>query len=74
MKVVWALGGTVGLGNPAHFHAIENGLSAPGRFFDHWGTPILAGLAIVILLGLIYPWGNRPILRPLLRASPGPDR
>ena len=67
MKVVWALGGTVGLSNPEHFHAIENGLSAPGRFFDHWGTPILAGLAIVILLGLIYPWGNRPILRLPLR-------
>ena len=50
-----------------HFHAIDNGLSAPGRFFDHWGTPILAGLAIVILLGLIYPWGDRPILRPVLR-------
>jgi hypothetical protein len=55
MKVVWALGGTVGLSNPEHFHAIENGLSAPGRAFDHWGTPILAGLAIVILLGLSYP-------------------
>jgi len=53
MKVVWALGGTVGLRNPKHFRAIDNGLSAPGRFFDHWGTPILAGLAIVILLGLI---------------------
>ena len=67
MKVVWALGGTVGLSNPEHFHAVEDGLSAPGRFFDQWGTPILASLAIVILLGLIYPWGNRPILRPLLR-------
>jgi hypothetical protein len=67
MKVDWALGGTVGLSNPKHLHAIENGLDAPGRFFDQWGTPILAGLAIVILLGLIYPWGNRPILRPLLR-------
>jgi hypothetical protein len=68
MKVVWALGGTVGLRNPKHFHAIHNGLSSTGqRFFDYWGTPILAGLAIVILLGLIYPWGNRPVLRPLLR-------
>jgi hypothetical protein len=67
MKVVWALGGTIGLRNPEHFHAIENGLSAPGRFFDHWGTPILAGLAIVVLLGLVYPWGNRRILRPLIR-------
>ena len=35
--------------------------------FDQWGSQILAGLAIVILLGLIYPWGNRPILRRLLR-------
>ncbi len=67
MKVVWALGGTIGLRDPEHFHAIENGLSVPGRFFDQWGSQILAGLAIVILLGLIYPWGNRPIWRPLLR-------
>lgn len=67
MKIVWALGGTVGIRNPKHFHAVENGLSAPGRFFDQWGTQILAGLAIVILLGLIYPWGDRPILRRLLR-------
>lgn len=37
------------------------------RFFDYWGTPILAGLAVVILLGLVYPWGNAVILRPLLR-------
>jgi hypothetical protein len=67
LKVVWALGGTVGLSNPEHFHAIDNGLSAPERLFDHWGTQTLAGIAIVILLGLVYPWGNRPILRPLLR-------
>ena len=67
MKVVWALGGTIGLRNPEHFHASDDGLNAAGRFFDQWGTPILAGLAIVILLGLIYPWGNKPILRPLLR-------
>lgn len=67
MKVVWALGGTIGLRNPEHFHATENGLSAPARFFDYWGTPILAGLAIVILLGLVYPWGDRPFLRPVLR-------
>ncbi len=37
------------------------------RFFDYWGTPILAGLAVVVLLGLVYPWGNVMILRPLLR-------
>jgi hypothetical protein len=67
MKVVWALGGTIGLRNPEHFYASDDGLNAAGRFFDQWGTPILAGLAIVILLGLIYPWGRKPILRPLLR-------
>jgi hypothetical protein len=67
MKVVWALGGTVGIRNPNHFHAIENDHGWGQWFFDHWATPILAGLAIVILLGLVYPWGNRPILRPLLR-------
>ncbi len=30
-------------------------------------TPILAGLAVVILLSLVYPWGNA-IFRRLLRA------
>ena len=38
------------------------------RLFDYWGTPILAGLAVVILLGLVYPWGNVRIVRPVLRA------
>jgi hypothetical protein len=38
------------------------------RLFDYWGTPVLAGLAVVILLGLVYPWGNVAIGRPLLRA------
>ena len=68
MKVDWALGGTIGLRNPEHFHATDNRLTAAGRLFDQWGSQTLAGLAIVILLGLVYPWGNRPILRPLLRA------
>ena len=72
MKVVWALGGTIGIRNPKHFHAVENVRSVGQRFFDHWGTPILAGLAIVVLLGLIYPWGNRAILRPLLRTLAWP--
>jgi hypothetical protein len=67
MKVVWALGGPVGVSDPAQFHATENGLPAPQRFFHYWGTPILAGVAVVILLGLAYPWGNAVILRPLLR-------
>lgn len=67
MKVDWALGGTIGLRNPTHFHATENDLPAMGRFFDLWGSQILAGLAIVILLGLVYPWGNKRILCPLLQ-------
>jgi hypothetical protein len=67
LKVIWALGGTVGLGDPARFHLAPEGITGFGRFFDYWGTPILAGLAVVILLGLVYPWGNVAILRPLLR-------
>ena len=67
MKVDWALGGTIGLRNPEHFHATDNRLTAAGRLFDQWGSQTLAGLAIVMLLGLVYPWGNRPILRPVLR-------
>jgi len=42
-------------------------LTAPGRFFDYWETQTLAGLAVVILLGVVYPWGNGKVLRPLLR-------
>jgi hypothetical protein len=68
MKVIWALGGTLGMSNPATFHAKENGLPLGQRLFDDWGTPILAGLGMVILLGLVYPSGNKPVLRPLLRA------
>jgi len=67
MKVVWALGGTIGLSNSQRFHAIEDGLPAPQRFFDYWGTPILAGFAVVIFLGLVHSWGRAVILRPLLR-------
>lgn len=67
LKVVWALGGTVGLSDPEQFHLAPEGVTGVGRFFDYWGTPILAGLAVVILLGLVYPWGNARFLRPLLR-------
>jgi hypothetical protein len=66
MKVIWALGRTIGMSDPQRFHAIDNGLPLPQRFFDYWGTPILAGLAVVILLGVVHPWG-KVILRPLLR-------
>jgi hypothetical protein len=65
LKLVWSLDGTVG----------RNGRMPPppasipglGRLFDYWGTPILAGLAVVILLGVVFPWGSVPIVRPLLR-------
>lgn len=68
LKVIWALGGTVGLSDPKRFQLAPERLTAAQRFFDYWGTPILAGLAVVILLGLVYPWGNVAIVRPLLRA------
>jgi hypothetical protein len=68
LKAVWALGGTVGLRDPERFRLAPAGLTAAQRFFDYWGTPILAGLAVVILLGLVSPWGNVAIVRPLLRA------
>ena len=68
LKAVWSLGGTVGLSDPERFRAAPEGLTGVQRFFLYWGTPILAGLAVVILLGLVYPWGNVVILRPLLRA------
>jgi hypothetical protein len=67
LKLIWSLGGTVGLRDPARFHVVPEGVTGAGRFFDYWGTPILAGLAVVVLLGLVSPWGNAAIVRPLLR-------
>jgi hypothetical protein len=67
LKLVWSLGGTVGLRDPEVLRASMTATTGVRRFFDYWGTPILAGLAVVILLGLVYPWGNVVILRPLLR-------
>jgi hypothetical protein len=66
MKVIWALGGTIGV-DPKSFRLAPAGLTTAGRYFDYWGTQILAGLAVVILLGLVYPWGNGRIVRPVLR-------
>jgi hypothetical protein len=68
LKAVWSLGGTIGLRHPEVLRASLMATTGGQRFFDYWGTPILAGLAVVILLGLVYPWGNVTILRPLLRA------
>ena len=68
LKLIWSLGGTVGLRDPEQFRPAPQGVTGMARFFDYWGTPILAGLAVVILLGLVYPWGNVAIVRPLLRA------
>lgn len=67
LKLVWSLGGTVGLRDPEVLRASMMATTGVTRFFDYWGTPILAGLAVVILLGLVYPWGNAVIVRPLLR-------
>jgi hypothetical protein len=66
LKAIWSLGGTVG--RNGRMPPPPAGLPAVARLFDYWGTPILAGLAVVILLGLVYPWGNVAIVRPLLRA------
>ena len=68
LKLIWSLGGTVGLSDPERFRVAPEGITGAGRFFDYWGTPILAALAVVILLGLVHPWGNVIIARPLLRA------
>ena len=67
LKVVWALGGRIGV--RPHFRLVPAGLSltASQRLFEYWGTQLLAGLAVVILLGLVYSWGNGRILRPLFR-------
>jgi hypothetical protein len=68
LKLVWSLGGTVGLRDPEVLRASLTATTGVTRLFDYWGTPILAGLAVVILLGLVSPWGNAVFLRPLLRA------
>jgi hypothetical protein len=68
LKLVWSLGGTIGLRHSERLRVAPAGFTAAQRLFDYWGTPILAGLAVVILLGLVYPWGNTLIVRPLLRA------
>lgn len=65
LKLVWSLGATVGLRDPEHFQATQQATSGGTRFFDYWGTPILAGLAVVILLGLVHAWGNGIFRRPL---------
>jgi|GEM_PF-5173799 len=57
----------IGVRDPKTFRLVPEGINPLGHFFDYWGTPILAGIALVVLLGLVYLWGNRAILRPLLR-------
>jgi hypothetical protein len=65
VKLIWALGMNVGLSNPEHYRAALSATTGLTRFFDDWGTPILAGLGVVVLLGLVYPWGNGILRRPL---------
>jgi hypothetical protein len=60
LKLAWSLGSTVELRDPERFRAVPEGLPAAQRFFDYWGTPILAGLAVVIPLGLVHPRGDVP--------------
>ncbi len=55
MKVIWALGGMIGMRDPKTCRLAPEGINPLGRFFDYWGTPILAGIAVVVLLGLVYP-------------------
>lgn len=69
MKVVWALGGTVGIRDPALYAAPDQTLGLAGRWFDDWGTPGLAGLGVIVLLGLVQPWGQAVVLRPVLRIA-----
>jgi hypothetical protein len=67
LKLISSLGGTIGLRDPKVLRATLTASTGVPRFFDYWGTPVLAGLAVVVLLGLVYPWGEIAILRPLLR-------
>jgi hypothetical protein len=69
MKVVWALGGTAGIRDPALYGAPDQTLGPAGRWFNDWGTPVLAGLAVIVLLGLVEHWGQTSRLRPILRIA-----
>jgi hypothetical protein len=45
LKLIWSLGGTLGLRDPEVLRASLTATTRVRRFFDYWGTPILAGLA-----------------------------
>ena len=42
LKLVWSLGGTIGLRHHERLHVAPAGVTGLGRLFDYWGTPILA--------------------------------
>lgn len=73
LKALWSLGGTVGLRDPERFRVAPADVTGVARLFDYWGTPGLAGLAVVILLGLVYPLGQRAD-RAAPAAGPGLGR
>lgn len=73
LKVHWALGGTLGVSDPAPWDAPAPGspweaLSGHGllRFLAFEGTAILAVAAALLLLALVEPWG-RALPRRALR-------
>lgn len=72
LKAVWSLGGTIGLLHRERLR-VPAGVTGVARLSGYRGTLILAGLAVVILPGLVYPWGNVAIVRAVLRAL-GPGR
>jgi hypothetical protein len=55
LKLVRSLGSAVG--RNGQMPPPPPSLTAPARWFDYWGTPILAGVAVVILHGLGVPVG-----------------
>lgn len=66
LKAIWALGGTIGVDDPAKLRAA--GTSDSMWLVENLGTVALAALASLILLALVLPMGAvvpRPILRTL---------
>lgn len=65
LKALWAMGATVGIDNPAQLR--PTGTSAELWALENLGTTGLAGLAALILLGLVHP-GVTGVPRLIVRA------
>lgn len=72
LKLHWAFGGTLGVSDPAPWDDTSPGspweaVSGNGmlRFLAFEGTAVLAGLAALVLLALVEPWGRALPRRPL---------